>query len=357
MTPRPDAAERALLAILAPLADYYGDPANEEIAINRPEEIWCRRRQPENGTLWLRVFDPRLSRRYLLEVLHAVANYFGKSFHPRHPDRPCTLYAALPGHQDRLTAIAGPAVQFDRAQPDGGIALCIRQGTNARNRVTSRAAWGVSDGEGVADIDDHPIVITDPRHNAIAAIRDAMAAHCGILIAGPTGCGKTQFMNSLIDDISPNTRILTVEDTRELQLPRHPNHIHLLISRTETAANFRYQDAIDIATRFTPDLCLFGEISMTNAAGLWALTQTGHGSSIVTIHASSPVEAYRTLTDRIAASSSFAIDRSDTLADVQERFAVIQLARDTATGERRLIAVVPPKPPRHARQGDLLALT
>src|SRR3546814_11236323 len=77
---------------------------------------------------------------------------------------------------------------------------------------------------------------------------------------------------------SPRTRIITVEDTREIKLKKHPNHIHLVLSRTYRNSTFSYDDAIDVITRFTPAIVLVGDISTSNAGALWQRTGTDHAA-------------------------------------------------------------------------------
>src|SRR3546814_5482041 len=96
---------------------------------------------------------------------------------------------------------------------------------------------------------------------------------------------------------------ITVEDTREIKLKKHPNHIHLVLSRTDRNSTFSYDDAIDVIMRFTPDIVLVGEISTSNAGALWRLTGTGHGAMMTTIHASSVDQCYDVLYERISGRS------------------------------------------------------
>ena len=339
--------------MLQRLAGYYTDPEHEEIAINRPGEVWCRlRKQSVDGRLWIRVDDPRLDRAYLASVCWAVANTTNQHFHPTDQKRPSSIFATLGEAGHRFAAVMGNVVQYGAADPLGGIGICIRQGSNERTRVVNMEAWGVKLGDGVEHSVDRDTTITDPQVDAHRTIREALALGYDLLVSGGMSTGKTQFLNNIIDSLNPDLRIITVEDTREIMLPKHPNHCHLLLPRTEGGSRFTYLSAIDIITRFTPDAVLVGEISTTNAAALWNLSGIGHGSMMCTIHASNADEAYAKLVDRVAQSSGHDIDRAKMLADAQEKFCVVQLEREI-DGRRIMTDVRRPKPKRDVTQRAL----
>lgn len=340
--------------ILRPLEGYYSDPMYEEIAINRPKEIWLRLRKPQNGQTWLRSADDQLTYEYLLSVTHAIANLFDKPFHPADTKKPSSLHAALPPYDHRFAAVVGNAVEYDTSTPEGGIAMCIRQG-DAMHKVTlDYSAWGMTEGKGVAINNLSAIDLTDPRSDAIQAIRDAIAAGMHLMVSGATSTGKTRFLNTLLNELSPQKRILTVEDVREIRLPNHPNHVHLMLNRDQASLGFTYSNAIDVITRFTPDIVLFSEVSTSNAAALWSLTGSGHGSMMCTIHSSSPEEAYKTMADRILTAKPSGMDPVELVNALKERFCVIQLERDFANN-RRLTAVHPPiAAPQHELGGIII---
>ena len=64
-------------------------------------------------------------------------------------------------------------------------------------------------------------------------MRAAVAARKNILVSGPTGSGKTTCTKALIREISPDERLITIEDAQELVLDRHPNHVRLFYSKDD----------------------------------------------------------------------------------------------------------------------------
>lgn len=334
--------------ILAPLAEYYEHEEHEEIAINRPGEIWCRRHVPDrHGRTWIPVQDERFTLSWLTRACRAVANTYDQKFSPHDPTKPSTVFATLPPKEHRFAAVVGMNVVYDQTIPEGGIALCVRKGAGGtRAREIQFSDWGLVDGKGVENVSHEPIsrIMSDPTVDAAKCLRDAVQLGCNILISGATSTGKTTLFNKILEEVDPRTRILTVEDTREIKLRKHPNHVHLILSRTDKNAIFKYDDAIDVIMRFTPDIVLVGEISTTNASALWKLTGTGHGAMMTTIHASSVSECCEILYERISGSMTNPPDREKTIRKIRENFCIIQMNRN-AENKRVISAISRPIPP------------
>lgn len=336
-----------ITAILAPLAEYYEHQDHEEIAINQPGEVWCRRHKPNaDGNIWVRFQDSRFTLEYLQNIAAAVANTNNELFSHTDVTKPCTVSASLPPHDHRFGAIVGKNVAYDQALPEGGFAMCIRKGAGAdRAHVVNFADWGLIEGQGLKQGYHHALSITDPNINAIKALRDAVQQGANILISGGTSTGKTTLFNRVVQELDPRTRIITVEDTREIKLHRNPNHVHLILSRNNKKALFNYDSAIDVIMRFTPDIVLVGEISTSNAGALWRLTGTGHGAMMTTIHASTVDECYEVLYERIAGCIPN-LDREKTIEKISEKFCIVQMSRDL-NGNRVITDIQAPKPKDH----------
>jgi type IV secretion system protein VirB11 len=338
-----------LQRMLSPLAEYYEHVDHEEIAINQPGEVWCRRHQPDrDGNIWIKFLDDRFTLRWLRNICQAVANTFNQPFDADEPGKPATIFATLPPYEHRFAAVAGKNVVFDQTLPEGGIAMAIRKGANAgRAHQVDFADWGLVEGRGVQAGFHHVAKIADGSKDAVQALKDAVQQGCNILISGGTSTGKTTLFNRVIQEVDHRTRILTVEDTREIKLQKHPNHVHLILSRTDKKSLFTYDSAIDIIMRFTPDVVLVGEISTSNAGALWRLTGTGHGAMMTTIHASTVDDCYDVLYERISGCIPN-LDRDKTIQKIRENFCIIQMSRNLA-GQRVITDIEPPQP----RQVDM----
>lgn len=344
-----------LQRMLEPLAEYYEHVEHEEIAINQPGEVWCRRHRPDrDGNIWVRHLDDRFTLPWLRNICTAVANTFNHRFDPEVPGKPVTVFATLPPHEHRFAAIVGKNVVFDVTLPEGGVALCIRKGANAaRAHQVDFADWGLVEGRGVQEGFHHVAQIADGTKDAVKALKDAVQQGCNILISGGTSTGKTTLFNRVIQEVDHRTRILTVEDTREIKLHKHPNHTHLILSRTDKTSLFTYDAAIDVIMRFTPDVVLVGEISTTNAGALWRLTGTGHGAMMTTIHASTVDDCYDVLFERISGCIPN-LDRDKTIQKIRENFCIIQMSRNLQ-GQRVITDIEPPQPKSTPSHRELAA--
>ena len=306
-----------LESLLKPLAEFYRPKFVEEIAINHAGQVWMRlhgARVP-----WVAYDAPVLSKQYLVDLIHTVANIYEQPFDPIH-GMP-VVYATLPGNH-RFTAIAGPNVQYDDNDVTGGVALNIR-GTGATD--TSFANYGLARGQALLKIKPRETVRPDdPYDRLMSAINDGSP----ILISGATATGKTTFLNHMLTLIDQNSRVITVEDAREIRVPQ-PNRVHFVLSRTEQTNDFNYARLLDLVVRMTPDVIIGGEISTDNAAVLWEMLGTGHDHFYTTIHAESADAAYAAFADRILHTQP-AYNRTDLIAEMKKKIRVVQLSRDGA---------------------------
>ena len=271
--------------MLKRLAVWYTHPDVEEIAINRPGEVWLRRRKPAPGEpVWVAEDDVHLTEDYLVRVCHAVANTKDIPFDPHTLP---ILYATLPGNH-RFTAIVGRTVLYERDSEEG-VAMTIRQyrpdvgvafsdfQMQPKGRKT-RAA-----GEPDPTLDE-----------VIKIIRDGGSA----LLVGATSTGKTTCLNLILREVLPaDHRVFVVEDTPELVVP-HKNRVSVLLSRTEDSIKIDYAKVVDLAVRMTPDVILCGEVSTRNAGAVLELMETGHRNFLATIHGDSCAGGLRAFMQR-----------------------------------------------------------
>lgn len=118
-------------------------------------------------------------------------------------------------------------------------------------------------------------------------IRSVIHSGKAILISGGTSSGKTTLLNLLGQLVPLHKRILTLEDTRELNLP-HKNWKAYVVPRNETNGTVTYQAIIDHFMRSRPDIVMTGEVSLLNSFPIMRLLNTGHRGFMCTIHANSP---------------------------------------------------------------------
>lgn len=306
-----------LESLLKPLEEFYKPSFVEEIAINHAGEVWMRlhgARVP-----WVSYNAEKLTKQYLVDLIHTVANIYERPFDPIH-GMP-VVYATLPGNH-RFSAIAGSNVQYDDRDITGGVALNIRGG-----QVPDVDFGNYHLKQGAALLKVKPRATSkpdDPYERLMAAINDGSP----ILISGATSTGKTTFLNHMLTLIDQNSRVITVEDAREVRVPQ-ANRVHFVLSRTEQTNDFNYARLLDLVVRMTPDVIIGGEISTDNASVLWEMMGTGHDHFYTTIHAESADTAYAAFADRILHTQP-AYDRSELITEMRTKLRVVQLSRDGA---------------------------
>ncbi|MBL7133384.1 MAG: Flp pilus assembly complex ATPase component TadA, partial [Phycisphaerae bacterium] len=122
-------------------------------------------------------------------------------------------------------------------------------------------------------------------------LRACVLGRKNIIISGGTASGKTTTLNVLSNFISPEERIVTIEDSAELQLPQ--DHLVRLESRPpniEGKGAYTIRDLVKNALRMRPDRLIIGECRGPEALDMLQAMNTGHDGSLTTIHANNPVD-------------------------------------------------------------------
>lgn len=120
-------------------------------------------------------------------------------------------------------------------------------------------------------------------------LKACVRARLNIVVSGGTGSGKTTTLNILSSFISPNERIVTIEDSAELQL--HQEHIIPLETRLpniEGKGEVTTRDLVRNALRMRPDRIIVGEVRGGEALDMLQAMNTGHDGSLTTVHSNSP---------------------------------------------------------------------
>lgn len=120
-------------------------------------------------------------------------------------------------------------------------------------------------------------------------LQKLVAAGYNILISGGTGSGKTTFLNVMSGFIPKNERIITIEDSAELQLQGIPNLVRLETrsSSEEGVREISVRDLIKASLRMRPDRIVVGEVRGGEAIDMLQAFNTGHDGSLSTAHANS----------------------------------------------------------------------
>jgi pilus assembly protein CpaF len=143
-----------------------------------------------------------------------------------------------------------------------------------------------------------PLVADDLLRNRaltpqmLETLKGAVRARMNIVVSGGTGAGKTTLLNVLSSFISERERIVTIEDSAELQLKQ--NHVVRLECRppnVEGRGAVRQRELVINALRMRPDRIVLGEVRGEEALDMLQAMNTGHDGSLTTIHANNPREA------------------------------------------------------------------
>ena len=238
-----------------------------EISINGPGGVWL-----ETGDGWQFREEKELTLTNLTYLAEALATTSGQSFSDEVP----MLATHLPGYGFRIQVLGGTLV-------DSGFAASIRCGTTKTYSLQSYFNQPTVVQSEPADMSDQII--------GAAALYNAIRDCKNILVSGGTSTGKTTFINSVIKHIDLSTRIITIEDTKELNLP-HKNNVRILKSKTGTSlARVTYKDIINSCMRMRPDRIILGEIDIDNTVPFLRLLNTGHSGCLSSVHAESSDQA------------------------------------------------------------------
>lgn len=123
-------------------------------------------------------------------------------------------------------------------------------------------------------------------------LKDLVVAGYNIFVCGGTGSGKTTFLNVLSNYIPADERVITIEDSAELQLKNIANLVSLETrnANAEGENGITVRDLIKTALRARPDRIIVGEIRGKEALDLLQAFNTGHDGSLSTGHANSPAD-------------------------------------------------------------------
>lgn len=256
-----DVFNAALGYFLAPIGELMADESVREVMINGYDQIFIE----QNGELKLsdyRFADPE----QLMAAVRNIAQYVGVHLH----DDVSRFDARLPaGH--RVHVVLPPVSRV-------GISVTIRK--------HSKSSFGLEDLVKLGSISEE----------STEFLRLAMEREQNMVIAGGTGTGKTTFINAL-SALIPNTdRIVTIEDAAELQLDQ--DHVVSLETRAPDRKGkgaVTIRDLLHSSLRMRPDRIIVGECRGGEALDLLQAMNTGHGGSMSTVHANSPVETLRRL--------------------------------------------------------------
>ncbi len=288
---------------LGPLEPLLMDPAISDILVNRFNQVYIERK----GRLELT--DVRFQdNEHLLKIINKIVSNVGRRIDESVP----MVDARLPDGS-RVNAIISPLAL------DGPM-LSIRRFSVQRPSLEDLIEKGSLTAE-IAEV-----------------IKAIAVARLNVLISGGTGAGKTTLLNILSGYIPPTERIITIEDSAELQLQQE--HVCRLETRPpniEGKGEVTQRELVRNCLRMRPDRVIVGEVRGAEVIDMLQAMNTGHEGSMTTVHANTARDALLRLETMISLSGVTIQEKAMRQMISSSLDLVIQLVRHS-DGVRRMIA-------------------
>ena len=253
--------ETTVQHFLGPIMPFMEDPSVSEIMINNPHEVYVER----EGKL-TRTDASFGDDETLLAAVNNVLQYTGKRLTPEHP----LIDSRLPDGS-RVHVILPPLSR-------SGICMTIRK----FSRVMFNA--------------EHLVELGSWTRQAMEYVRLCVLAEKNILVAGGTSSGKTCLLNVLSGFIPHHQRIVTIEDSAELELQQ--DHVISLEARQADRwgrGEVTITELFRSALRLRPDRVIIGEVRGGEALDMIQAMTSGHAGSMSTLHSNMAMDALNRL--------------------------------------------------------------
>jgi len=289
---------------LGPLEPLMKDPEVSDILVNTFKDIWVER----NGKLFRT--DIRFQNdRHLLQVIDRIVSGVGRRIDDSSP----MVDARLPDNS-RVNAIIpplavdGPHISIRRFKLD------VLSGEDLMGKGTLT--------QGMLDL-----------------LMGAVRARLNILISGGTGAGKTTLLNVLSSRIPLDERIVTIEDSAELQLKQpHVVRLEARPPNVEGKGEVSVRALVINSLRMRPDRIIVGEVRGPEAVDMLQAMNTGHDGSLTTLHANTARDSLNRLATMVAMANLNLPDRAVRQQIVGGLDLVIQLSR-LSDGTRKIVSI------------------
>jgi pilus assembly protein CpaF len=289
---------------LGPLEPYLKDPTVTDILVNTHEHIFVERKGQLERTS-ARFKDER----HLMRVIQKIVSGVGRRVDESQP----WMDARLPDGS-RVNALVPPCAV------DGPL-LSIRKFSKMPYTMNRLVDIGTINQQMVALFQ----LIVSTRRN--------------VLISGGTGSGKTTLLNALSSYIANKERIITIEDTAELQLQQtHVCRVETRPPNMENTGEVTQRDLLKNSLRMRPDRIIVGEVRGAEVLDMLQAMNTGHDGSMTTVHANGPREALTRL-EHMVGMTGIDIPQKSLRGQIASAIhVVIQIARMT-DGRRRVTSI------------------
>lgn len=241
-----------------PLEQLLADPTISDILVNGANHVFVERRGKLERTE-VRFHDDQ----HLLNIIDRIVSAVGRRI-----DESSPMVDARLADGSRVNAIIPPLAL-------NGPVLSIRR-------------FAVE----LLSVDD--LLNSKTLTQAVAdVLRGVIAARLNTVISGGTGAGKTTLLNIVSSFIPRDERIVTIEDSAELQLQQpHVVRLETRPPNIEGRGEVTARDLVRNSLRMRPDRIIVGEVRGAEALDMLQAMNTGHDGSLTTVHANSPRDAF-----------------------------------------------------------------
>ena len=176
-------------------------------------------------------------------------------------------------------------------------------------------------------------------HGIIDFLSGCVEARLNIVVAGGSGSGKTTMLNTMSRFIPENERVITIEDTAELQMQQpHVVRLETRPANIEGAGAVTARDLVINTLRMRPDRIIVGESRGPEALDMLQAMNTGHDGSMTTIHANTPRDAFSRLETMVMMASQNVPDKVIRQQLASAIHLVVQCSR-LSDGTRKVVAI------------------
>ena len=289
---------------LGPLEPLLQDDSITDILVNGPKTVFVER----HGLLE-RTTTEFQDDRHLMRIIQKIVSAVGRRIDESSP----FVDARLPDGS-RVNAIVAPLAV------DGSL-LSIRK--------FSRRRIGI----------DRLIELNSLPPQMAQVMKAIVASRKNVLISGGTGSGKTTLLNAMSSFIGNRERIVTIEDSAELQLQQeHVARLETRPANIEGKGEVTQRDLVKNALRMRPDRIIVGEVRAGEAFDMLQAMNTGHDGSMTTVHANTARDALSRIEQMIGMSGVDMPLRSARAQIASAINVVVQIAR-LADGTRKLVSL------------------
>lgn len=271
--------------LLAPLMPWLNDNKVSEILINKPQEVYIERLGEMK-----RVEVSALTELHLKRLFLFIANENQQHLSDYSPLLSGNLYDG-----SRVQLVIPPASKHYtlaiRRKSIKKLTLEDYKHSNFYEKVKPFHAF--NEDESLFTPDDKELAHLYHQGNWPGFIELAVLTKKNIVISGETSSGKTTFLNACLNHIPNEERIITLEDTFEVEASQ-PNTVSLMAAKKlqNEAQLVSMQDLVQCSLRLRPDRIIMGEIRGPEILDFVSACSTGHDGSISTIHAKNPRVAF-----------------------------------------------------------------